>query len=183
MKKVYTLLLMFALSLVLVACGSETDDKSEGTTEQETENNDQSSGLDVETEKEESDKNETTDNESDDADENDEVALMKKLQYKEFELEVDYHNDKEYEAELELKHDNQVKAQIEDELNDRELEGSEAFEELYPIVEGLTIDQGTSKEDAIKEVLKAFSLDEDYKEFELEIEFHDGTEVEFEDEK
>lgn len=108
---------------------------------------------------------------------------MERLAYTDFELSVEYSNHEEYEAELELERDNRVKAEIEDELKGIEIKGPQAFDELYPLVEELTIQQDTSKEDAIQEVLKVFSLEDNYTEFELEIKFKDGTKIEFKDKK
>lgn len=188
MKKISILLSMFALSLLLVACGSTSEKPSDDTTgqQQESNHNDQTTDSKGEVENDKTEDGKTEDSKATDAERNsdsDEVSLMKKLAYKEFELEVEYNDGKEYEAKLELKHDDRVKAKIEDELNNHEIEGSQAFDELYPIVESTTIEQGTSKEEAIKQVLDAFSLDENYKDFELEIDFHDGTKLEFQDQK
>lgn len=109
---------------------------------------------------------------------------MDKLNYTEFELEVEYAEGKEYEAEIERKSDNTVKAKVEDELNGVKKNGLDAFNDLYPLVEQMTISSGTAKEDAIREVLSTFSLPDDYTKFELELRFKDdGTEYEIEDRK
>ena len=96
---------------------------------------------------------------------------------------MDYANNEEYEAELEKNSNNSIEAEIADTLNQVKKKGSDAFNELYPLVKQLTITQETSKEEAIQEVMKVFNLPEDYKEFELEIRFKDGTKIEFEDKK
>ena len=108
---------------------------------------------------------------------------MGDLAYSDFELAVDYANDLEYEVELEKSSNNTVKAEIEDDLNNVRKSGAEAFDDLYPLVEKLTITQETSKADAIQEVLNIFNLADDYQEFELEIRFDDGTKLEFDDKK
>src|SRR5690606_42112483 len=106
---------------------------------------------------------------------------MDEIDNVEFELEVEYGGDKEYEAELETNSAGTVEAKIEDELNHVEKNGSEAFDELYPLVQKLTITQQTNKDEAIGEVLKTFNLPADYTKFDLEITFKDGTKIEFED--
>ncbi|WP_147302185.1 hypothetical protein [Jeotgalicoccus halotolerans] len=42
-------------------------------------------------------------------------------------------------------YNNQIKAEVEDELNWEYLEGQNAFDNIYPKVKKLTIDQNTSK--------------------------------------
>lgn len=107
---------------------------------------------------------------------------MSELDYTDFELEVDYGSDQEYEAEIEQnKAKDTVEADLEDELNGDDLKGQEAFDKIYPLVEQLTIDQDTSKADAIAEVLDAFDLNDNYEALEIEITFSDGTKIEFED--
>lgn len=43
--------------------------------------------------------------------------------------------------------------------------------------------QETAKEEAINEVLEIFKLENNYSEFELKINFKDGSKIKFEDEK
>ncbi|HLR09838.1 MAG TPA: YusW family protein [Sporosarcina sp.] len=198
MKKLNILIALFALSLFLVACGSKSDDTTEGTTDnqqqEDVNHNDQTTGTEDDDANEVDDQNDDTSSDDGNASsdsnqsnenqaDNDNVALMEKLDYREFELEVEYADDKEYEAELELNRDQTVKAKIEDELNGNKIEGPKAFEQLYPMVESVKVEQGTSKEEAIKQVLDAFMLDANYEKFKLDISFHDGTEIEFEDRK
>lgn len=109
---------------------------------------------------------------------------MDELNYTDFELDVDYEDNQSYEAELETRNQDQtIDAEIEDDLNGVNLKGREAFNELYPLVEQLTIDQNTSKEDTIDEILNVFGLSTDYQKFELEITFKDGPTMEYEDKK
>src|SRR5699024_12484996 len=105
-------------------------------------------------------------------------SKMDELDYVDFELEVDYGQDKEYEAEIEQKEGN-VKADLEDEINGEDLNGQEAFDKIYPLVDKLTISKDTEKEDVIEEVLEVFDLDDDYRELELEFTFSDGVKTEF----
>lgn len=106
---------------------------------------------------------------------------MDALNYMDFELEVEYADNIEYEVELERKRDGRIKAKIEDERKGVKREGTIAFNEIYPLIKELTIDQKTSKGAAIQEVLNVFGLPGDYKEIEIEITFKDGSKVEFKD--
>lgn len=109
------------------------------------------------------------------------LTKMEQLDYVDFELAVEYDEDQEFEVSLELDDHGEVEADIEDDLNGVNLYGQEAFATIYPLVEQLTITQDTAKDEAIKQVLAVFGLEENYREFELEITFNDGTKVEFED--
>ena len=62
--------------------------------------------------------------------------------------------------------DNSINAEIEDLLNNIKKKGTEAFNELYPLVKQLIITQQTAKEAAIQVVMKVFDLSIDYTEFE-----------------
>lgn len=113
----------------------------------------------------------------------DKVAKMDELDYVEFELEVEYAGDQEYEAELERKGSNRVKAEIKDSRNGVRKEKEEAFDELFPLVQQLSITQETEREEAIRTTLSVFDLSADYEEFDLELKFKDGSKVEFKDSK
>lgn len=73
------------------------------------------------------------------------------------------------------------KTKISDELNDEYLKRLDAFDKLYIKVKDLSIDKNTSKDDAIKDVLNIFNLEDNFEEFELKITFNDDEEIEFED--
>lgn|SRR5690625_224651 len=177
MKRMILFLGMLVLSLVLVACGgnddadNQSDNMGEDNTAEESEQEADDSAVEDDTE-----------SDSDTADSDDMNEKMDELDYVDFELEVDYGQDKEYEAEIEQKNGN-VKADLEDEINGEDLNGQEAFDKVYPLVEQLTIDKDTEKEDAISEVLDVFDLEDNYTKFELEITFSDGVKMEFEDRK
>lgn len=67
-------------------------------------------------------------------------------------------------------------------MEDIKLGGDEAGTELDPILTDLGLTSDMSKEDAINKVTQAFGV-MDYTDFELEIKFDDGTEVEWDDKK
>ena len=170
MKKSYVLSSAIALSLALAACGTTADDTDKVVDEPITEKSNQGPATGQDT-------NATTSNQDD------MQQKMVEIDYADFGLSVDYANHDEYEVELEKNSNNSVEAKIDDTLNQVKMRGTDAFNELYPLVKQLTITQESSKEDAIQEVIKVFNLPDDYKELELEIRFKDGTKIEFEDKK
>ena len=172
MKKLFIFIALLALSLVVVACGTTKKDANKAPKEPAVE--------DTTTEKDE-DKGTNLNQEESAGNQADMQSKMDELDYTEFNLGVDYTNDVEYEVELEKNSDNSIEAEIDDSINNIKKKGSEAFNELYPLVEQLTIVQETSEEEAIREVLKTFKLEDNYSEFDLEITFKDGTKIEFED--
>lgn len=170
-KAVFSVVLVF--TFILAACGNGNIDEPKEPVTEENGSNDNAGSTDN-----------VGDAESTDS-KNDMQQKMEDLAYSDFDLAVDYSNDLEYEVELELEKNsnNTVKSEIDDDLNNVKKSGAEAFDDLYPLVNELAITQETSKADAIQEVLNTFNLPEDYQKFELEIKFHDGTKLEFEDEK
>src|SRR5699024_5077529 len=191
MKRLLLLIGMSIFAVGLVACGtndedtSDTDDPNNNATEE----NDNASDDATNDTDDNSDKDADQDeNASPDADKEDDQASdkssmeskMEDLGYKEFELEVEYANHKEYEAEI--KQDNgKVEAELEDELNNVDIEGQEAFDKIYPNMKKLDIEKDTKKSEVISQTLKAFDLKDDYEEFEVEITFNDGSKLEVED--
>lgn len=180
MKKTYLVVIMLVLSLIIAACGQSNDNKGSDN------NNDITTNDTGKNNNSGAPNNDVTDNtdqtEGPAANNDDKVQKMEGLAYIDFELDVKYDNNQDYEADLELEN-NRVEAKLEDNLNGTEIEGDGAFDEIYPLVEQLTIDENTAKEDAIKQVIDVFDLPSDYNEFELEITFKDGTKKEYDDRK
>ncbi|MER2088727.1 MAG: YusW family protein [Sporosarcina sp.] len=184
MKKISVFILTMAFSFVLVACGNAEKDNGKVVDEPVTDETSkgETNGATA-TDESQGSESANTEQNTNVANQEDMQKKMDELEYVDFELSVDYANHKEYEAELERNSDNSIKAEIEDSLNKVKKKGSEAFNELYPMVKQLTITQQTNKADAIQEVMSAFDLPKDYTEFEMEIRFNDGTKIEFEDRK
>ena len=186
MKKIYMFIALMALSLVVVACGTSNNEETPVTNEPNVEENNPN-GTDNASEMDGTNGNDGTAMNANQgeavADQNEMQKKMDELDYADFELSAEYTDNKEYEAELEKNSNNTVEAKIEDTLTNVEKTGSDAFNELFPLVKQLTITQQTSKEDAIKEVLDVFGLPADYTEFDMEIRFKDGTKIEFDDRK
>ncbi|KGR74334.1 YusW family protein [Ureibacillus manganicus] len=95
-----------------------------------------------------------------------------------FDLDVEYENNQEYDVDYDNEQ-NGMEAEIKDDRQNSQLKGDEAFAVLSPIFESLKFDKNTSDEEVISEVMNAFNLDENYKTFELEVKFTDGTEKEY----
>lgn len=167
MKKIILLIFSSILLLGFVGCSSNEENSKEpveNDTVVETEEN----------------TNDDSDTESEDTKE--ENSTSDSFNFTDFELEVDYAENKEYEAEYEL-NNGSIEAEIEDDLNNVKLKDEEAFNKLKPMLEELNIEQDTPKEDAINEALTVFELPDDYIKFDLEITFENGTKIEFKDEK
>ena len=179
MKKIYIFIVVIGLTLALVACGSASkkenpapaENNNEGTTGTNTNENNQNSSEPVQ--------------DSDVVNQDDLQKQMDDIDYAEFTLEVEYANQTEYEADLDKDNDDDglIEAEIKDSINNVNLQGTEAFNELYSKLQDLTINQQTAKEEAIAEALKVFNLETAYSKFEMEITFKDGTKIEFEDRK
>jgi len=98
--------------------------------------------------------------------------------FAEFNLEVDYSPNVKYDASFEKDVDG-IEASIEDQVNNMQLRGNEAFDKLNPILEKLTFDASTPNEQVIEQVLSTFGLDSNYVEFELDVLYTDGTQKEY----
>lgn len=180
MKKFYLVATMIVLSIMIAACGQNNDNGNLDGNNGVTTNDGEQSKNDNVTDNGATD--DTNQNQDQATASDDMVKKMESLEYIDFELDVKYKDDQDYEVDLELEN-NRVDAKLEDDLNGIEIEGDRAFDEIYPLIEKLTIDQNTSKEDVISQVLDVFDLPTDYNEFELDIKFKDGTKVEFKDRK
>ncbi|TYS58011.1 hypothetical protein FZC74_13520 [Sutcliffiella horikoshii] len=98
-----------------------------------------------------------------------------------FDLEVEYENRVKYEAEFQAEGNGE--AEIEDDINEVSLKGDEAYTELSPRLEQLKFDSSEDQQEVMTQVLEVFGLKDDYKEFELEVTFEDGTIKKYEEKK
>jgi len=105
-----------------------------------------------------------------------------KFGFQSFDLDIDTADQKDaIEASFDLDV-SETEAEYTNKLEDIKLSGDEAYNELQPIFEELALTKDMSKEEVIEKVSKAFGV-ENYKEFELEVEFKDGDNQEFSDTK
>ena len=100
------------------------------------------------------------------------------IPFSSFDLDVEYDEFKSFEIEYENEASG-MEAKIKDELNNRKISGDEAFQELQSRFEQFKFDASTPEQDVINEVLKSFELSDNYNEFELDVQFADGTEKEY----
>jgi hypothetical protein len=95
-----------------------------------------------------------------------------------FDLDVDYKDNKTIDIDYENEQDG-AEAIYQDDINDQNLSSDEAMDKLTPIFEGFNFDQNTDEQEVIKQVKEAFSIEDGYQNFELEIKYSDGTEKEY----
>ncbi|KGX84957.1 YusW family protein [Pontibacillus litoralis] len=153
-KNVIRLLITVSTIFVLAACGDEdnvTEPPENAPAEHENNNNETS----------ENDNNQTT-----------------TYSFTSFDLDVDYKGNESVEVDYENEVEG-MEAKYEDNRKDTMLRGNEAMNKLTPIFEAFTFDQSTADEEVIQAVKDAFSIEEGYQEFELEVEYADGTTKEY----
>ena len=95
-----------------------------------------------------------------------------------FSLDVDYANGQEFDVEYENEHSG-VEASYEDDVNNNRYYGNDAYDRMESVFRTFKFNKDTSEDEVIKEVLNAFNLSEDYRQFDLEVRFADGTEKEY----
>lgn len=105
---------------------------------------------------------------------------MELLEFKEFELEVDYPDNLEFDVDVDEQANGEYKVELDDELNQQHLYGRDAFDVIYPILSAFQISKESTEDDVINQVIQGFELPEDYTKLEVEITFNDGTKIEFE---
>lgn len=170
-KKLGIAVLSISFVLLLGACGS-TDNNSDSNNNQPV-----SEGMEDNNENVNSEAN----NQNEEALHGDEKAdKMNDIGMSEFELEVEYTNG-EYEAEIEKSSSGEYEAELEDELDNNNLKGDEAFNHIYDLVKKVDVNSDSSEKEVYDEFLNAFDLTDDYDEIEIEITFEDGSELEYEE--
>lgn len=169
------LLLMLIPLWLIIGCQQDTEDFTEVEEEPSEEREyDDEPMNEVEVE-EESENQGTTDDEID-------IYMnqkMETLNFYEIEIEVEYMDGKEYEIEVEKEDEQPYEIKIKDDLNDIYLTGKQAFDELFPKIEQLQITNDSEQVNVIEQVLDIFDLPDNYTEFEIEIKFNDGSELDF----
>lgn len=99
-----------------------------------------------------------------------------------FDLDIDTAEQRDaVEASFEVE-TNGVEAEYVNSLDSQKLQGDEAYEFLKPIFTDLALTNDMNKEEVMEKVLTAFGIT-DYTEFDLEILYEDGQEVEYKDKK
>ncbi|MGY6208926.1 YusW family protein [Cytobacillus firmus] len=113
---------------------------------------------------------------------NNETSNEAAFNFTNFDLEVEYKNNKTIDVDYENEK-NGMEAAYQDDLADQNLTSDEAMEKLTPIFEGLSFDQNTEDQEVINQVKDAFSVEDNYQKIELEVKFPDGTEKEYSETK
>lgn len=101
-----------------------------------------------------------------------------KYPFTHFSLDAEYENDISYEVEYEHEKD-RVTAEIEDEVNQVFLKGDDAYTQLSKQLELLTINENSTDDEVLEQVIDVFKLNENYKHIEVEVRFNDGKEKEY----
>lgn len=108
---------------------------------------------------------------------NEMVEKIESLPFYKFDLEVEYRDDTEVNIELERNPSGNIDVEYQDTRNDIRSYGKEAFDLLYPKLKNLSIDETSTEEQAIAEVEKVFELGDNYLELEMNVIFHDSTQL------
>src|SRR5690625_1229744 len=170
------ILLGIVLIMSLAACQQESPEVDQSTDESTPSSNQDENKVEDSTEGENAESEDDSNQES----LNDDQYMAEKmssLDFYEFELEVEYADGREYEAEIEQDSQKPYKAEIEDQLNNIYLKGLDAFNNIFERIEQLSVSSTSDHEDVIQQVLDLFELPNDYVEFELELDFNDGSEL------
>lgn len=179
MKHIFLITVSTLLIGVLAACGNSNQDQFNTNADNTGEQNTDNQNVD--------DTNNTNPNNTDEqqleTDQDYMKSKMDSLDFSEIEIEISYGKDKEYEAEIEQDKNQPIKAKVEDEINTEYAKGKKAFDNIYSKIENLSLTKNSDDQEAIDQILKAFDLPKDYKKFELEITFNDGSKLDVEDRK
>lgn len=104
--------------------------------------------------------------------------IQSEFGFRSFSLDVDTANQKDaIEASFEMDI-SETEAEYKNKLTDINLSGDKAFSELQPIFKELALTPDMTSEEVIEKVSEAFGVT-DYAEFDLEINFADGSEKEY----
>lgn len=185
MKKWYIGLL--TLLIVLAGCGTEddgtmnegadTDPQGEVTTEDD---QDEGSSEDEDTVTNDGEGQETENQNGDGENGASSGETAYDRGVKEFELSLEFLNDDKWEYEYRVVNGS-IDAEIEID-NGRDIEGTdEAVEEIENLLQNVVIDEARNQDEMIDDILGLLDVSRDeLEEFELEIDYEDGTKIEFE---
>ncbi|MER2260935.1 MAG: YusW family protein [Psychrobacillus sp.] len=109
-------------------------------------------------------------------------AVESEFGFTSFDLDIDTAEQRDaVEASFEVEK-NGVEAEYVNSLDSQKLHGDEAYEFLKPIFTDLALTKDMDKEEVMEKVLTAFGIT-DYTEFDLEVLYEDGQEIEYKDKK
>lgn len=176
MKKIFMVFSILLLAFLFAACGDDDDiTETPGSDKEDAAVGDKATDDDAGTPEE------ADDGTAEGTETNNGASLVTDSNYPftSFDLEVDIEQDDDaVEVEYDIDED-ETEISYKHEPKGIKLSGSEALNELDPIFSSFTFDKDTPKEDVINEVLEAFEIPENAVDVELEIEYNDGTEIEY----
>lgn len=180
MKKQYLFLSIIIGMFILYGCNNDeekvTNRTDDAPVEQENGNRDD---LGIGTDDQDDDMDDQNDDVDDDQVTGEGLQNAGKIHFTSFDLDIDYADNKEFDVDYENETDG-MEAELKDTVKANEhLQGDAAFNRLKPIFESFAFDKNTPDDEVISQVLKAFDLDDNFIEFELEIDFADGTKKEY----
>lgn len=95
-----------------------------------------------------------------------------------FSLDIDY--DATTSVEVDYSNESSgVEASYKNDKTNETLTGNTAYHYLEPIFEGFSFNAASSQDEVIDEVIRAFNLDTNFNELDMDITFDNGTEVEY----
>lgn len=127
MRRILFLTAIFILALTLVVCGADDNNGTDANRGTDVTNNENQDHNAVDNQGD----NNTNDTATDNNNVSGEVQTkMDEFDYVDFELSVEYNEDKEFEANLEKNQYSGVEADLEDQLNGVHIDGQEAFDKI-----------------------------------------------------
>ncbi|WP_249870645.1 YusW family protein [Oceanobacillus saliphilus] len=169
--RITLILLSLVLLLLLAACGADNENVEENEVNQEFTDSPEESNT-IEAENDAIDDSKTTSK-------NENHGNESAYPFVSFELEADFEGtndavDVEYELDGE-----RIEASYIDKLKGIQLSGDEAMAELDNIFTSFGFDKDSPEDEVLSEVLEAFNIPEDADKVEIEIEFTEGNEIEY----
>lgn len=197
MKKfLFPILTSFLTSLLLLGCGTDftPEEKSEPLNNNVDSTNLESADIDREKNVDDVSPTPGNDKNSGQANEplgkevvNDQEAVdqMAKLGVVDFDLEVKYANQEKFELEFEKKGPNSYEAEIKNTLNGQNtvVRGKEAFQIFYNSFQEVNLQSNLTNDEIIQTIIQRLGLPHAYIEFEVEIIFTDGNNIEIDHRK
>ncbi|WP_158541099.1 YusW family protein [Sporosarcina sp. BI001-red] len=98
--------------------------------------------------------------------------------FNKFDLEIDIDNTDTIEAQYKI--EKEFKPEYQNKLTNIDLEGADAMDELSKMFQTVNLQHDMSGEEAREKILEYFQIDL-YSKFKLDVEFDDGTKLDFED--
>ncbi|KIL53266.1 hypothetical protein KP77_02420 [Jeotgalibacillus alimentarius] len=156
MKKRYTIAALTSFSLVLAACGEESETVEDPTPEETAEQAEEQPA-------------------SDNASGPDDTGIS----FLTFEMDADYEgNDNDFEISYDSE-GSEIEAAYENERDMLTMSGDDAYQEIQPVLSVFDFTLDTPDVEVIDSVIEGFEVEDGYESIEIEVKFSDGTEKEY----